>query len=1262
MSVQGFAGEVDSPVEGEVDIIAYDDDIADAAADFTIGNHEVGHVEESTALVGWGHGATVRPIDGPIMDTQLSLLHMDRDSSDVDDVGREDAGTGLPAAAGEARQASELVQDTANYTTYEEGKEIAADIDIVMAGNHVAEPEAEFAQTALEEAATAGPNIASTKLFADACTTEGGTRLRGPVEQLGHKAVLDVGALGWGVDTTDFSCDISMTEGEARLFHLVEELDHSSADVDADRENSRTALPSCVATAWGDSDEQGSLGAGNFLQEAGEADGEMRVHVSRVDGESATRVDGQTRPQDDFDEDNNDDDDDEVLAEVVAAEVLADEVAAMEYRVAAMETTIANSTAMPIHAPPVVETVPEQHKVGAPLVGYDSDDEMIGESSPGIASVEQALLVPEAATGSPGVLSAFGGYASDSDPEGGKDELPKDESKIEADAESKLEDKAEAKEAGKDEEDGVAEESKCETDDDSDRTLPSDDDAPDPACAGGLLVGMQVRIENLRGAVHLNGQVATLENFDSGSLRWHVRLSSMEIKALRPENLVSIDADAQGSGENREDDDGTAEGDEYASLDANEVAATAMQAELDGNDELAATLNAVLAVRLAKMIEDGTAPVEARIEVPREHVGRIIGRGGERIKRIAEESGARMTFVREDDEDDELPGVMRILVVKGVKTAVEQAQALVEETLAAAVAGKGKGKGHGKKGKRRGVTNRSSGEDLQGGASGMAGFEQGVCKWFAAGFCRNRASRGACRNGCHDTAAALQAEAVWVQSAPAGKQKPAVKPILLILDFEGGGQHSGRDGEDEIIEVPVLAMCSETGRELGRFHRFSRPGFWDRERESMQRRYPPECFNDGSSAVPFPQVLADLRSWICQLLELPSGDQLTSDHFLFLTCGNWDVKTVMPRQCNNPVAGTVDFTTQQLFCARWSNLKEIFKEHYKLSDAAAPTGMRGMLNRLKIPLFGQHHLGMDDVSNLAKIAQTMISQGARMHPTGYAKNSRPPGSSVGRSVSKGCKGSFGKRAGHKGCSKGCRKGCYNGTGQGLPQDLGKGVGKSFSKCSEGVGKGGNVTANPCVSGSVPSALVGSGAQTVVRPPAPWARTQPTVSPGGVPPWRRPAYTASACELVGEADVFPQTRPEDPTAVAVAAVVDAAAAAADEAESRSFVRTGSASSSRSHLQAFLGGAPIPGEAWDDDDDEVYLGTGSFNPAPPKRRRIAPVSEAGFLTSTLSGGTSGHASSRSPAVEQGTALEAAGELPENAPSITDMLARLPRPRTQ
>eukprot|EP00747_Dinoflagellata_sp_TGD_P211981 gnl/TRDRNA2_/TRDRNA2_85131_c0_seq1.p1 gnl/TRDRNA2_/TRDRNA2_85131_c0~~gnl/TRDRNA2_/TRDRNA2_85131_c0_seq1.p1 ORF type:complete len:683 (-),score=126.98 gnl/TRDRNA2_/TRDRNA2_85131_c0_seq1:239-2257(-) len=373
----------------------------------------------------------------------------------------------------------------------------------------------------------------------------------------------------------------------------------------------------------------------------------------------------------------------------------------------------------------------------------------------------------------------------------------------------------------------------------------------------------------------------------------------------------------------------------------------------------------------AEDVPAADADVDELISVPKEALEHLIGKDGETLKRLSAECGANLSVVSAGKSG-------KMISAHGSAEAKAVACRLIRNMIAEVRRSQEKGKGK-RKGAGRG------GEDPAGGASGSVGCSQGLCKWFAAGFCRNKAPSGSCRNGLHDAEAVKKAEAAWIAHAPVtGSVKTAKKPLLLLLDLEGGGNPNGRDGENEIIEVPVLAMCPLTGSELGRFHRFVRPGHWDREKEQMSWRHHASCFNEAASSVPFPEVIASLLSWIGTLLEVPPS-RLSAEDFLFVTCGDWDVKIMLPKQCNNPSPGTIDIATQRLLFARWCNLKYAFRDHFKLPEFHAPTGMRGMLNRLKIELSGQHHLGMDDVSNLAKVLKALVCQGATIEPTGFAE-------------------------------------------------------------------------------------------------------------------------------------------------------------------------------------------------------------------------------------------------------------------------------------
>ena len=163
----------------------------------------------------------------------------------------------------------------------------------------------------------------------------------------------------------------------------------------------------------------------------------------------------------------------------------------------------------------------------------------------------------------------------------------------------------------------------------------------------------------------------------------------------------------------------------------------------------------------------------------------------------------------------------------------------------------------------------------------------------------------------------------------------------MILDIEGGA--NDRAGEDEIIELPAVIVNLVTEREEARFHRFIRPSSWDTFLQAEARTSP--RLNPQSAAVSFPQALNDLDQWLrnhnlsigewegrgrggderagggeADLVDAARGGVAERDkvgesvagvagrgqerwadgsgrRFLWATCGDWDLNTVVPRQC-----------------------------------------------------------------------------------------------------------------------------------------------------------------------------------------------------------------------------------------------------------------------------------------------------------------------------------------------------------------------------
>lgn len=103
---------------------------------------------------------------------------------------------------------------------------------------------------------------------------------------------------------------------------------------------------------------------------------------------------------------------------------------------------------------------------------------------------------------------------------------------------------------------------------------------------------------------------------------------------------------------------------------------------------------------------------------------------------------------------------------------------------------------------------------------------------------------------------------------------------------------------------------------------------------------------------------------------------MLKDHasFAFLTCGRWDLHSMLPRQLDISESehGRDDSGNLIAPYNRYINVKDAFRIHYKLRHQQ---GMLHMLRRLKLELEGRHHSGIDDCKNILRIVKQMLADG-----------------------------------------------------------------------------------------------------------------------------------------------------------------------------------------------------------------------------------------------------------------------------------------------
>jgi ribA/ribD-fused uncharacterized protein len=184
---------------------------------------------------------------------------------------------------------------------------------------------------------------------------------------------------------------------------------------------------------------------------------------------------------------------------------------------------------------------------------------------------------------------------------------------------------------------------------------------------------------------------------------------------------------------------------------------------------------------------------------------------------------------------------------------------------------------------------------------------------------------------------------------------------FVVLDFEATCGEPVQPKPQEIIEFPMVLVDVRTGAQVAEFRTYVRP--------TSNPTLTEFCKNltgiqqeDVESASIWSDALKQGLAWLDTELQR----HFDSRRFAFVTCGDWDLKTMLPKQCA---------TASQQVPARfkqWINIKYLFER----VTGKPGKGMVEMLRSLQLKLEGHHHSGLHDCRNIARILRELIHAGA----------------------------------------------------------------------------------------------------------------------------------------------------------------------------------------------------------------------------------------------------------------------------------------------
>mgnify|MGYP001344521786 CR=1 FL=1 len=191
--------------------------------------------------------------------------------------------------------------------------------------------------------------------------------------------------------------------------------------------------------------------------------------------------------------------------------------------------------------------------------------------------------------------------------------------------------------------------------------------------------------------------------------------------------------------------------------------------------------------------------------------------------------------------------------------------------------------------------------------------------------------------------------------------KPSYKAHYLVIDFEANC--SGQNKRDhEIIEFPAVLVDTKTGAVISEFRTFVKL-VKTKSLSQFIKDLTHITDEQVSNGMYWETCLQEFETWCHKYNIMPENTTV-------VTCGDWDLKTMLPNQLSLTKTKLTDYLNRLFGC--WSNVKTSFSSCFKYSGLY---GMEQMLHSLDLQLVGHHHSGIDDSRNIAKICHELVKRG-----------------------------------------------------------------------------------------------------------------------------------------------------------------------------------------------------------------------------------------------------------------------------------------------
>jgi inhibitor of KinA sporulation pathway (predicted exonuclease) len=188
---------------------------------------------------------------------------------------------------------------------------------------------------------------------------------------------------------------------------------------------------------------------------------------------------------------------------------------------------------------------------------------------------------------------------------------------------------------------------------------------------------------------------------------------------------------------------------------------------------------------------------------------------------------------------------------------------------------------------------------------------------------------------------------------------------FVVIDFEATCDEPYNPDPQEIIEFPAVVVDPGESRAGAEFHAYVHP--------TVHWRLTPFCTNltginqsAVNSAPTFPDVLLRFGTW---------WHSVCGADALAVTCGDWDLGSLLPRQCAQHRLAVPSWAD------RWVNIKRLFAWHFP--HATDHASLAEIATALGVTMVGRAHSGIDDARNIARVLCRMLTLGVTVANTAF---------------------------------------------------------------------------------------------------------------------------------------------------------------------------------------------------------------------------------------------------------------------------------------